>query len=68
MEKLTLYITGMSCGGCAATIEKALLALDGIIEATVSHTEANAEISYDPAKTNPERIKACVENAGYMVG
>jgi len=66
MQKLTLHITGMACGGCAATIEKALLALDGVIEADVSHTEGTADIRFDPAKVQAEQLKAAIEAAGYQ--
>lgn len=65
MEKVTLYITGMACGGCAASIAKALRAIDGVIEAEVSHSEGTAEVSFDPAKAQPAQLKAAIEAAGY---
>ena len=51
-----LKISGMACGACAATVEKAAKKIDGVIAAKVSQPEASAEITYDPAKTNPEAI------------
>jgi len=67
IETLTLYISGMVCGGCASNVEKALLALDGVAEAEVSHVEGRAEVSYDPAKVQPAAIKAAIEVIGYAV-
>ncbi len=67
MEKITLYITGMACGGCSASIANALRAIDGVIEAEVSHTEGTAEIRYDPAKLDPAQLQATIINAGYQI-
>ncbi len=65
MEKTTFNITGMACGGCSATIANALRAIDGVIEAEVSHTEGTAEVSFDPAKVQVAQLKAAIEAAGY---
>lgn len=67
MEKLTLHITGMACGGCASNIANTLRALDGVLEADVSHVEGTAEISFDPAKIQLAQLKTAVEIAGYQV-
>lgn len=65
MEKTTIYITGMACGGCSATIANALRAIDGVIEAEVSHTEGTAEVSFDAAKVQVAQLKTAIEAAGY---
>lgn len=67
MEKTTLYITGMACGGCAAAIANALHSIDGVTEAEVSHSEGTAEISFDAAKVQAAQLKAAIEAAGYKV-
>ena len=46
----------MFCGACAKTIEKAAKKIDGVKSAKVSRTNGVAEITYDPAKTNPDVI------------
>ena len=51
-----LKVSGMHCGACAATVEKAAKKIDGVMAAKVSHPKATAEITYDPAKTTPETI------------
>jgi len=65
MEKITLYVTGMACGGCAATIANALRAIDGVIEAEVSHSEGTAEVSFDAAKVKIAQLKAAILAVGY---
>lgn len=65
MQTLRLNITGMACGGCANTVRQALLALEGVSAAEVSHVEAGASILFDPHKLTPEQITAAVSAAGY---
>ena len=67
METITLYISGMVCGGCASSVTKALQALPGVLEADVSHIEAKAEISFDPNLVKPDQLKSVVDAAGYKV-
>jgi copper chaperone CopZ len=51
-----LNVKGMHCGECARTVENAAKKIDGVIAAKASQPSASAEITYDPAKTNPEAI------------
>lgn len=63
MERLTLNVSGMSCGHCVARVTTALRNIDGLAVEDVKIGSATVE--YDPRKTSPERITAAVENAGY---
>ena len=65
MQTLRLNITDMACGGCANTVKQALLALEGVSAAEVSHAEARASVIFDPEKLTPEQIAAAVTAAGY---
>lgn len=67
METIKLQITGMACGGCADTVSQALLALEGVAECAVSHGEAQAIVSYDPAKVTPAQMRSAIASAGYQV-
>jgi copper chaperone CopZ len=67
LERVTLNIVGMVCGGCSGTVAKALLAVPGVEAADVSHIEAKAEIRFDPALVGIAQLKAAVEQAGYKV-
>jgi mercuric transport protein len=63
----TLRVEGMSCGGCATGIEKALRATDGVLEARVSFEKGEAWVSYDDRKTTLEKIRSAIVEAGYTV-
>ena len=67
MQTVTLQVTGMACGGCANTVTQALQALPGVTEVNVSHSEATAEICFDPALVQIEQLKSAIERSGYKV-
>ena len=51
-----LKVSGMFCGACAKTVEKTAKKIDGVTAVKVSQPKGLAEITYDPAKTNPDTI------------
>ena len=62
-EQLT--VTGMTCGGCAGVVTKALKAVNGVNDVTVSLSDGKTTVQYDENLTFPERLKSAVINAGY---
>jgi copper chaperone CopZ len=68
MKPLELKIEGMHCDGCAATIEALLAREVGVKAANVSYAAGKGRILYDPDATDPARIAATIEKAGYRVG
>ena len=67
MEKATLNISGMTCGGCVRSVSSVLSALDGVAKADVSLDKQCAVVDYDAAKLNVEQLKHAVTEAGYEV-
>lgn len=65
METTTLNIKGMTCMGCVSSVTKVLKAAPGVSEAQVTLEPSQARVQYDATKTNPEQLKAAVEDAGY---
>jgi mercuric ion transport protein len=63
---ITLQIDGMSCAGCAAGVEQALLGVTGVGSAEVSFEEERAIVSMEHAE-NPKLLDliAAVTEAGY---
>jgi P-type Cu+ transporter len=48
-----LPIEGMTCGACAARIERGLHRIDGVASASVNLAAERATVVYDPAVTGP---------------
>jgi copper chaperone len=67
MEQAVINVEGMTCGGCVASVTKAIQRLDGVEQANVSLESNIASVIYDDTKTNEEAIKQAVRDAGYEV-
>ena len=71
MQTEILNIASMTCGGCASTVTRALVAVDGVHDVQVSLPEnealAQAIVQFDEIFTSPDKLKQAVEAAGYGV-
>jgi copper chaperone len=67
METITLGIKGMTCGGCVASVQRVLKALDGVGQVDVSLEREQATIRYVSSRVDPARLRAVIEDAGYEV-
>ena len=67
-EKITkeVYIDGMSCMHCAATVEKALASVSGVADAKVDLVNKKAVVKLKKDIDNAT-LKATVEDLGYNV-
>lgn len=65
MTTVTLNIQGMTCGGCAANVERTLKALAGVQQAKVDLAAARATVDYDAAQATPAAMVSAVEDAGF---
>lgn len=66
-KQLTFPVVGMTCANCAATIERSLKKVDGVIGASVNYANEKARITYAPGKVTPAHLAAAVRKAGYDV-
>lgn len=64
---LEFPITGMTCAGCAARIERALRGEPGVAAAAVNFATARATVSYDTRATSVDRVLATVSRLGFGV-
>jgi mercuric reductase len=64
-NSVVLQIVGMTCGGCASHVEKALLKVPGAYDANVSYAEGTARVSGDD-RLDPAALSAAVQAAGYQ--
>ena len=62
----TIYITGMMCGHCEATVKKALEALSGVDAAEVSHEAGTAVVTLS-ADISDEVLTKAVTDKDYEV-
>jgi copper chaperone CopZ len=65
---LTLRVKGMTCEGCAMSIEKALKEADGVVDARVSYERGEARIKFDDQKITVVRLREIIKSLGYKLG
>jgi copper chaperone CopZ len=65
MRKVTMEITGMSCGHCVASVTKTLEALDGVAESRVEI--GSAAVEFDPDRITLPQMAQAIADEGYVV-
>ena len=65
VKSLEVKIDGMHCDGCASTIQALLSHEAGIKSANVSFSKGSATVLYDPEETDPAKVTAAIERAGF---
>ncbi|MFB3827804.1 MAG: heavy-metal-associated domain-containing protein [Bryobacteraceae bacterium] len=67
MESLSLPVSGMTCGGCARTIQRKLSSTPGVAKASVDLEGKTATVEFDPSKTGVDALVSAIEKLGYQV-
>ena len=65
METQTFKLKGMSCAGCASSIEKAIATVPGIKTCSVNFGVEQATVTYHPRHASVADIQSAVDAAGY---
>ena len=58
-------VDDMFCGGCAATVERAVRRLPGVIDVNVSFLGDTAIVQHDPELINDQSIREAINRLGY---
>lgn len=66
-QQIELSITGMSCGGCARSVENALKTSAGVVNVSVNLPAQKATVSVVSGKVQRADLVKAVEEAGYGV-
>ncbi|MEW6591963.1 MAG: heavy-metal-associated domain-containing protein [Pseudomonadota bacterium] len=67
MNEITLTVTGMTCGGCVASVQRVLAAVPGVQSAEVTLEPGRARVVYDPARADRAALEKAVVAAGFGV-
>jgi mercuric transport protein len=63
---VTIQVKGMTCGGCATSVEKALKSTEGVQEACVSFERGRAVIKYDDQKVTVAKLREVIDSTGFF--
>ncbi len=58
-------VTGMTCGSCAARVERTLARQEGVERAAVNLATERAVVAFDPERLGPDELVAAVGKIGY---
>jgi periplasmic mercuric ion binding protein len=64
-RSVTLKVSNMTCAACPITVKKALEKVPGVSKVEVSFEKAQAEVTFDDAKTNTDALVKATTDAGY---
>jgi len=67
METITLQVGGMTCGGCVASISRALQAKPGVVSVNASLDSGAVEVQVQDSAIDRAGVEAAVEAAGFDV-
>lgn len=66
MKKVTLNVSGMTCGHCEKAVKGALLAVEGVENVDVELKTGKVEVQAED-KVSEQALKNAVEEQGYDV-
>lgn len=61
----TIYVAGMTCGGCAISIEQVLKNTEAVQDVSVSFERGHAVVKYDDRKVTAWKLRAVVKSIGF---
>ncbi len=64
-ESVTINVEGMVCAACQAHVQKALDETQGVSKAAVNLMTGQAQVSFDPAIVEPEKLIEAIRDTGY---
>jgi copper-transporting P-type ATPase V len=64
-EVLELDVSGMTCGSCAARVQRTLSRQPGVSEALVNYATGRATVALDAGAVDAEQLAAAVQSIGY---
>ncbi len=64
-KELEFTVSGMTCGSCAARINKVLARQPGVEEARVNFATGKAVVAFDPSQVSVDDLVGAVGKAGY---
>jgi copper chaperone CopZ len=60
-------VQGMTCGGCAATVERVVGELPGIVALSADANNDSLRLSFYPETFDRGRVRSRIEDAGFDV-
>ena len=66
MQTFSFDVSGMTCGGCTGSVQRALNKIDGVSHAEVTLHPGVASVEADPERVTSAQIEAAITGLGYQ--
>ena len=63
--RTVIPVSGMTCAGCASSVQTAVKKLDGVVDVVVHHEEGNTEVTYVKDKVSVTDIVKAINKTGF---
>jgi len=67
LQTLSLPVLGMTCAGCASSVQNILQGQQGVASADVNYATQNVKVVYSPALIAPQQFKSALQAVGYDI-
>ncbi|TCD01649.1 heavy metal translocating P-type ATPase [Pedobacter psychroterrae] len=65
IKTISIPVLGMTCAGCAVSVESMIGAQEGVKQAAVNYATQKVSVTYDQEATKPENFQKAVQSVGY---
>ncbi len=65
LQSISLPVLGMTCAGCATSVQSMIAAQPGVESAAVNYATQSVKVIYQPHLISPETFKKAVQEVGY---
>ena len=65
MQTHSFDVSGMTCGGCTGSVQRALTQIDGVSHVEVTLRPGVATVVTDPARVTAAQIESAITRLGY---
>ena len=66
MQTFSFDVSGMTCGGCTGSVQRALNKIDGVSRAEVTLHPGVVSVEADPARVTSAQVEAAINGLGYQ--
>jgi copper chaperone len=67
MQKIEIKVSGMTCGGCERSVQKALTSHAGVKDAKADRNAGVVAVEFDPAVIERAALEKAITEAGFKV-
>ena len=65
MQTLSFDVSGMTCGGCTGSVQRAISQIDGVSHVEVTLRPGIATVVTDPSRVTPAQVESAITRLGY---